>query len=81
MAAESGGCALESTTQNIVIAAVAIALPTIIPTVAVVISILRSDSKIDSLRADIRGDMRLIEGITYDHHGRITRLESDQGSR
>jgi hypothetical protein len=58
-----------------------LALPTIIPTVAVVISILCSDSKIDSLRADIRGDMRVIEGITYAHHGRITRLASDQSSR
>ncbi len=34
------------------------------------------DSKVDGLRSDIRGDMSILDGITYDHHGRITRMKT-----
>ena len=34
------------------------------------------DAKVDGLRNDIRGDMSILDGITYDHHGRITRMET-----
>ncbi len=36
------------------------------------------DTKIDALRSDIRGDMSVLDGIVYDHHGRITKLEAKQ---
>ncbi len=34
------------------------------------------DSKVDGLRNDIRGDMSILDGIAYDHQGRITRMET-----
>ncbi len=39
------------------------------------------DSKVDGLRADLRGDMSVLDNIIYDHHGRITRLESGKNGK
>ena len=36
------------------------------------------DTEIDALRSDIRGDMSVLDGIVYDHPGRITKLETRQ---
>ncbi len=39
------------------------------------------DSKVDGLRADIRGDISILDNIAYDHHGRLSRLETKPGGK
>ncbi len=36
----------------------------------------RVESRIEALRSDMRGDMQVLERIAYEHHGRLTKVET-----